>query len=284
MDENEILDSGTDEEITEAEDIETEVEANEDDDGGFEYDEDGNIIVDGEDEDEEKNEAAEDTDTDDNDDGTNNAEEPEQEPAEEPKAEPLAKSADKSSNDEFANFKRLAKDMLEKLGVQNVTEDGLIEAMIKTAADASDKTVDEYKAELKKRDDEESARIAQISAEFEKVSQADLAELKKHFPELKDIKRLDELPNWQDFGRLRGVGVSAVTAYKNACADDMAKRKPTNTKTADGTKGHLRSNMGKSAKAGSSGPSMSELRVLRDSFPDLSDKEIIKLYNKTKTN
>lgn len=284
MDENEILDSGTEEEITEAEELKNTDEVDEGDDGGFEYDEDGNIIVGSEDESEEKDEAAEeDTDTDDNEDGAN-ADEPEDKTAEELKAQPTANHATtaNSSNNEFTKFKRQAKEMLEKLGVQNVTEEGLLEAMIKMTAEASDTTVEDYKAELKRREEAEAAKNAELSAAYERVTQADLAALKAVYPELKDIKRIDELPNWQDFGRLRSIGVSPLTAYKNACADEMAKRMPSATKTAEGTKTHLRSAMGKSAKAGSSGPSMSELKVLRDSFPDLSDREIIKLYNKTK--
>lgn len=278
----EVLDQGTEEASEEVEVEETD-KAQTSADEDFEYDEDGNIVVPDDDDSEENDEAngADDTET-----TTEEDEEGAHDDGAAEKATVLEEKGDAVGKNVDAKYSELlerAKDMLEKLGVDKVTDEGVIDAMIKLAAEASDKTPEEYKAEIEAMAEAKREEQRKIDAEFERVSSLDLAELKKIYPELKDVKNVKELSNWEDFGRLRAMGFSAPVAYKMV-ATPKARTEEANpssvNKNLGGTKDHLKTATGKTARGGTSMPK-SELASWRQMFPEKSDAEIQKLYEKT---
>lgn len=280
--ENEVLDQET-EEVATAESSEEEVTS---DDGDFEYDENGDIVVSDDTDDEENDEADgldEDTESeeDDHDDGGDDeADEVEEEQTEERPDE--RELENQRLRTEIRKIKNQAKDMLERLGVEGVTDEGVLDGMIKLAAEAADMTPEEYKKVLDTKTREEEQRIAEIRANFERVSTADLAALKKEFPELRDAKKIEDIPNWQAFGKLRDMGFNPAVAYR--AVNGESKPVPATVpkkKTLEGTKTHLKTAAGKSAARSGTSMPKAELASWRQMFPEKSDKEIEKLYKDT---
>lgn len=261
-----------------------------DDDAEFEYDEDGNIIVpdddDSNDDETDDDAEAEDADSDDADDA-----EDEEEVKEIKNPEPEKKVTGKTtiSEKDFDRFKSRVKDMLTKLGVDGIDDESDFDAILKgvtsLAAEATDKTPDEYETEMtereRKADEEAAQREADAVARFERVSAVDLKILKAQFPELAECKTIRDVPNWEQFGRKRDEGYSATDAYL-AVKDDGEPKKaqPQKKESLAGTKAHLTSSMGKASKGGVAMPK-STLAEWRRMFPTKTDKEIETLYNKT---
>jgi hypothetical protein len=280
-DQNEILEQETEE-------VETEIDTDEESGDDFNYDEDGNIIVDEDDTDtEEDAEASEDADEDsaeDTDDGENDDDDDHDDGDTEieTKGTPETDTQSKTDKERYNELAERVKDMLEKLGEKDVTDGNLLDKMIKLAAEATDMTFDEYKKMLEDQAKEKKAQVDAVNARFEAVAAADLSALKAIYPELKDIKHISELPNWEDFGRLRDIGVSLSVAYKMVKTESVnttATQQP-HKKTLEGTKDHLKSVTGKSAQGGSAMPK-AKLSEWRQMFPHKSDKEIEKLYKST---
>lgn len=278
QDKDEILEQETEEATEEITDGGEDADGTED----FEYDEDGNIIVGGEADTEENAEVSEDADGEQEEPRDDGAEEDTAD-TEEPESEDTAsEGTDKGVSAKYAELQDLAKDMLEKLGVKNVTDEGLVDAMIKIAAEAADMTVDEYKKVLDDKARKKQAQREAIVSSFETVAAADLAALKAAFPELQDLKHIKNLPNWEDFGRLRDMGFSPAVAYKMVRTENVtsAPAKQPHKKALEGTKNHLKSVTGKSAQGGTAMPK-AKLSEWRQMFPHKSDKEIERLYKAT---
>ena len=101
----------------------------------------------------------------------------------------------------------------------------------------------------------------------------DMEELKKQFPELSGISRITELENPLRYGALRDLGLSPSEAY---LATHGRKRISDN-------RYHLFASPAISASAHGA-ISEKEMEAARDIFPDISDKEIRKLYKKVTSN
>lgn len=105
--------------------------------------------------------------------------------------------------------------------------------------------------------------------DYSAVERADLEALKKEFPELSGINRITELQNPLRYGALRDLGLSPTEAYlathgKRRGADNRSHlvASPTIASVSQGV------------------ISEREMEAARDIFPDISDREIRKLYKK----
>lgn len=286
MDENEIKqDEELDEEIDTDEEILTDVDEDEDEDHEedlieFETDEDGNVIIPGDDED------ADDADSKDEDDPAP-APATEEEPKTEEKLDPR--------DDEKESLKRqlkamtaLSRDMLKKMGV---SEEDVMKGMAQLAAEASDgeESAEEY---LKKIEDElkrqEEAEIAEYK-KYEEMAKADLAELKTLYPELADLKDLRDLPRdiLSEFAKYRGMGLTAQKAYGAANPDGIrksaAEAATKAAKKVDSGKAHLKSSVPKGANSNSTTIPKDVVQEWMDDL-GVSREEAIRLYLKTKKN
>ena len=105
------------------------------------------------------------------------------------------------------------------------------------------------------------------------IERADVEELKKEFPELSGISHITELENPLRYGALRDLGLSPSEAY---LATHGRKRISDN-------RYHLFASPAISASAHGA-ISEKEMEAARDIFPDISDKEIRKLYKKVTSN
>lgn len=118
---------------------------------------------------------------------------------------------------------------------------------------------------------------------WEERAKADIAAIHEAFPETKQYKSLDELPNKLAFARAmddKSKNRSAVDAFiethgeivKAHIAGQNHKQK------LAGTKGHLQT----SVPRGSGGEAISdkELRALKREFPEMTDKDIRRYYKK----
>lgn len=286
MDENEIKqDEELDEEIDTDEEMLTDVDEDEDEDHEedpveFETDEDGNVIIPGDDED------ADDADSKDEDDPA---------PAPATEEEPKTEEEPDPRDDEKESLKRqlkamtaLSRVMLKKMGV---SEEDVMKGMAQLAAEASDgeESAEEY---LKKIEDdlakeEESARAEK--KKYEEMAKSDLAELKSLYPELSGIKDLKELPRnvLLEFAKYRDMGLSVQKAYSAANPDGIRKSAAeAATKAAkklDSGKAHLKSSVPKGANSNST---TIPKEVVQEWMDDLgvSQEEAIRLYLKTKKN
>jgi hypothetical protein len=181
-----------------------------------------------------------------------------------------------------AKMESLMRDTLKKLGVNK--EGNLEEILEQTAAEAEGISVEEYR---KKRQSEEETALAKEQLKQQAINAlftADLAELKKNFPDLAGINHISEIENFKEFGRLRDSGVSVRNAYIAANPDKFISNavKAVVQKTASGSKAHLKSAIGKSA-GGAPTVTMtkSQLEYWKGIFPDKTNAEIAKLYRDT---
>lgn len=268
---------------------------------GFEVDEDGDIIFpedEQEDADDESPGDEGDEDPDGEDDGESDPDEDDEdgegeeaEPGEEEKsgdapdnAPAKADKADKPDEEkealrrELARFKSQTKDTLKKLGVKE-SDDPLTD-LARLAAEANNETLEEYQ---RKRAEQESADEAQRfmrAAKFEAKMAADLAEVHAAYPSTRGYTSVKQLPNFSEFARLRDLGVSPKQAYIAANPDAVtaAAAESARQRSMNDGKGHLKPAVRKSSKDNSLVLSKKDMAMYRDTFPHLSDKEILALY------
>lgn len=268
---------------------------------GFEVDEDGDIIFPDDEEEDADDEGLGDEgdeDPDGEDDGESDPDEDDEdgegeeaEPGEEEKsgdapdnAPAKADKADKPDEEkealrrELARFKSQTKDTLKKLGVKE-SDDPLTD-LARLAAEANNETLEEYQ---RKRAEQESADEAQRfmrAAKFEAKMAADLAEVHSAYPSTRGYTSVKQLPNFSEFARLRDLGVSPKQAYIAANPDAVtaAAAESARQRSMNDGKGHLKPAVRKSSKDNSLVLSKKDMAMYRDTFPELSDKEILALY------
>lgn len=268
---------------------------------GFEVDEDGDIIFPDDEEEDADDEGLGDEgdkDPDGEDDGESDpdeddedGEDEEAEPGEEKKsgdapdnAPAKADKADEPDEEkealrrELARFKSQTKDTLKKLGVKE-SDDPLTD-LARLAAEANNETLEEYQ---RKRAEQESADEAQRfmrAAKFEAKMAADLAEVHAAYPSTRGYTSVKQLPNFSEFARLRDLGVSPKQAYIAANPDAVtaAAAESARQRSMNDGKGHLKPAVRKSSKDNSLVLSKKDMAMYRDTFPELSDKEILALY------
>ena len=272
---------------------ETDDETEKDDE--FEYDDDGNIIIPDVIEDEDQGDdgdddaADTDDDTDDEDEGDDGDDDEDKEPKE-PEAKPEGKDEKdaqiealqkklEAQGKEYEALKAQSADTLAKLGVKS---DNVLEGLEKVAAESDDMSLDDYRKKKAESQREDAARKLYQQAEFEKKMQSDFAEIQREFPETRGLKSLREIENLAKFGRFRDLGLSPKEAYAAANPDSVRKSVAAATKqqSLNETKAHLKSAVLAGSKDDGIAISKKELKEWRDLFPNLSDKEISKLYKK----
>lgn len=180
----------------------------------------------------------------------------------------------KKQNEDYDAFVKKA---LAKIGIEG--ESGK-EALIKLAAEADDVTPEEY-AEQHEREERERERDRLARAEaFEKRAAADLAAVHAAFPETAVYKTVRDLPNVRRFGELMDMGLTPKEAYIAANPDAVRGSVAAAVKKSSlaETKEHLRSSVPRGAKDLAPRMSREQLIEYREMFPDLSDKEIARLY------
>ena len=253
---------------------ETDDETEKDDE--FEYDDDGNIIIPDVIEDEDQDE-------DGDDDEDKEPKEPEAKPEgkdeKDAQIEALQKKLE-AQGKEYEALKAQSADTLAKLGVKS---DNVLEGLEKVAAESDDMSLDDYRKKKAESQREDAARKLYQQAEFEKKMQSDFAEIQREFPETRGLKSLREIENLAKFGRFRDLGLSPKEAYAAANPDSVRKSVAAATKqqSLNETKAHLKSAVPAGSKDDGIAISKKELKEWRDLFPNLSDKEISKLYKES---
>lgn len=260
------------------EEIDTDPDTAEDE---FDYDENGDIIIPdvSEDDDQEDDESddAEDKGEANSDDETEEGGEPESNP--ENKEDERDKKIAELQR-QYAALESQAKDTLSKLGIK---ANNALEGLEKVAAESDDISIDDYRKKKAESQRNDEARQLLQKVEFEKKMKADLAEVQREFPETKSLKSITEIENFAKFGRLRDIGLSPKEAYAAANADSVRKNVATATKqqSLNETKAHLKSAVPKGSKDEAIVMPKKVLSEWRDLFPNMSDKEIVKLYKES---
>ena len=252
-----------------------------DDDVGFEYDEDGNIVIPEDEEDESWGEESN---------GEESADAPSEDTASEEApavndSEPAPAADGKNENEElkreFEKYKKRVKDTLKRYGYEG---DDDIKGLAQIAADVSGQDPDEYLAEVEKQEAEE----AKQNEDFEALAKSDLEILKKEYPELSSYKHITDMPKeiLAEFARNRGMGLDAKKAYAAANPDGIRAHAAEAAKkhASQESKAHLKSRVPKGTAPESVSIPPSELKDWMASFPNLTKKQIVELYVKTKTN
>ena len=258
-------------------------------DDEFEYDDDGNIIIPDVIEDEDQDEDGDD-DTADTDDDADDEDEGEGGSDDEDKETPKPETQPEGKDEKDAQIEALTKeldalkaqsaDTLAKLGVKS---ENVLEGLEKVAAESDDMSLDEYRKKKAESQRDDAARKLLQQAEFEKKMLSDFAEIQREFPETRGLKSLREIENLAKFGRFRDLGLSPKEAYAAANPDSVRKSVAAATKqqSLNETKAHLKSAVPAGSKDDGIAISKKELREWRDLFPNLSDKEISRLYRES---
>lgn len=251
----------------EEEEIDNEIDTDdaEADDIDFEYDEDGNVIIP-----EDSDEGDEDAKTDDADKG-----EGEKQPDDVKAPEADATKA------ELEKIKAQARKTLEKLGTK-IEGDDVLGALVKLAAETEDKTPEEYLAAESEAERLEAAKRLIEKQDSEALLRADLEMLHAKYPETRKYTSIDQLPHCDKFAEKRILGNNAVEAYAATHSDEIVAAAIEEAKkhSLAGTKSHLQSSVPKGAKDDAITIPKRDLADMRESFPGLSDKEIISLYKR----
>ena len=258
-------------------------------DDEFEYDDDGNIIIPDVIEDEDQDEDGDDDavdiddDTDDEDEGDDGSDDEDKEtpkPETQPEGKDEKDAQIESLKKELDALKAQSADTLAKLGVKS---DNVLEGLEKVAAESDDMSLDEYRKKKAESQRDDAARKLLQQTEFEKKMQSDFAEIQREFPETRGLKSLREIENLAKFGRFRDLGLSPKEAYAAANPDSVRKSVAAATKqqSLNETKAHLKSAVPAGSKDDGIAISKKELKEWRDLFPNLSDKEISKLYKES---
>lgn len=261
---------------TEIEEVETEAdESDESEDEDLEYDEDGNIVIPDDESTEDGDEEAEA-----DEDGSEDTEEGSDKKPEEADTRDSEISRLRA---ELERYKSQAKETAEKLGVKIDGED-VLGGLVKLAAEAEDTTPEEYLKKKAEADELEAAKQLIAQQKGEAIRRADLEELHRLFPETSEYDDISKLPNFKRFGELRVVGLSAAEAYSASHTDTIKTSAAEKAKknTLAGTKNHLQTSVPKGAKNDEIGMTRQELSEMRETFPDLNDKEIIALHKRAK--
>lgn len=258
-------------------------------DDEFEYDDDGNIIIpdviEDEDQDEDGDDDAADTDddTDDEDEGEDGSDDEDKEtpkPETQPEGKDEKDARIEALTKELDALKAQSADTLTKLGVKS---ENVLEGLEKVAAESDDMSLDEYRKKKAESQRDDAARKLLQQTEFEKKMLSDFAEIQREFPETRGLKSLREIENLAKFGRFRDLGLSPKEAYAAANPDSVRKSVAAATKqqSLNETKAHLKSAVPAGSKDDGIAISKKELKEWRDLFPNLSDKEISKLYKES---
>ena len=258
-------------------------------DDEFEYDDDGNIIIpdviEDEDQDGDGDDDAADTDddTDDEDEGEGGSDDEDKEkpkPTAEPEGKDEKDARIEALTKELDALKAQSADTLAKLGVKS---ENVLEGLEKVAAESDDMSLDEYRKKKAESQRDDAARKLLQQAEFEKKMLSDFAEIQREFPETRGLKSLREIENLAKFGRFRDLGLSPKEAYAAANPDGVRKSVAAATKqqSLNETKAHLKSAVPAGSKDDGIAISKKELREWRDIFPNLTDKEISRLYRES---
>ena len=258
-------------------------------DDEFEYDDDGNIIIPDVIEDEDQDEdgsddaANPDDDTDDEDEGEDGSDDEDKEtpkPETQPEGKDEKDARIEALTKELDALKAQSADTLAKLGVKS---ENVLEGLEKVAAESEDMSLDEYRKKKAESQRDDAARKLLQQAEFEKKMLSDFAEIQREFPETRGLKSLREIENLSKFGRFRDLGLSPKEAYAAANPDGVRKSVAAATKqqSLNETKAHLKSAVPAGSKDDGIAISKKELREWRDLFPNLSDKEISRLYRES---
>ena len=258
-------------------------------DDEFEYDDDGNIIIpdviEDEDQDEDGDDDAADTDddADDEDEGEGGSDDEDKEtpkPETQPEGKDEKDAQIEALTKELDALKAQSADTLAKLGVKS---ENVLEGLEKVAAESDDMSLDEYRKKKAESQRDDAARKLLQQTEFEKKMLTDFAEIQREFPETRGLKSLREIENLAKFGRFRDLGLSPKEAYAAANPDSVRKSVAAATKqqSLNETKAHLKSAVPAGSKDDGIAISKKELREWRDLFPNLSDKEISKLYRES---
>ena len=254
-------------------------------DDEFEYDDDGNIIIPDviEDEDGDDDAADTDDDTDDEDEGEGGSDDEDKgtpKPETQPEGKDEKDAQIEALTKELDALKAQSADTLAKLGVKS---ENVLEGLEKVAAESDDMSLDEYRKKKAESQRDDAARKLLQQAEFEKKMLSDFAEIQREFPETRGLKSLREIENLAKFGRFRDLGLSPKEAYAAANPDSVRKSVAAATKqqSLNETKAHLKSAVPAGSKDDGIAISKKELREWRDLFPNLSDKEISRLYRES---
>lgn len=257
-----------------------------DQDDEFEYDDEGNIVIPDVTEDEETDGLDDDTAEEGDDDAANAAPENEDKGAAEETPVPAPEQdADKEAlkrEKEAAERKleALEKQTLETLSKLGIKADSALEGLEKAAAESDDMSLEDYRKKKAEAQRNDEARRLYQQVEFEKKMKADFAEIQREYPETRSLKSLTEIENLAKFGRFRDMGLSPKEAYAAANPDSMRRSVAAATKqqSLNDTKAHLKSAVPVGSKDDGIVMTKRELAEWRDLFPNLSDKEISKLY------
>lgn len=245
-----------------------EEEVAEEEDVDFEYDDEGNIVFP---DDEEENEGDE--------------EAPEAEVADEgedSKSDEAPATETKPANTDFDKLKSQARDTLAKFGIKADTDAEIMTGLVQLAAENEGKTTDEY---LKSRTEEEELEAAKMLIQQQKneaVYKADLDKIHELFPETSGYTHINQLPNFKRFSELRALGITVGEAYSATHANAIRESAASGATKLANSKSHLRTTATRGAKDTSIHIPKGEMADLRESFPDLTDKEIVKLYKRAK--
>lgn len=156
-------------------------------------------------------------------------------------------------------------------------ENGEDVSALRSRLDSSDLTVEEKAAAYDKLHNDEAAKARE--AEGKKKHDEILSKLKKSVPEAAGIENLADIPNADKFRELiLKNGLSPKDAYIIVTADKNRARVA--KAVASSGKSHLVPSKGKTV--GDASVPDDFMREARELYPDLSDKDIRKLYKRIK--
>jgi hypothetical protein len=161
------------------------------------------------------------------------------------------------------------------------TEEDVIEALTKLAAENEGLTVEEYKRKLQDEQLLEEYKRSRVTEEAQKAKAQHLAEIKNRFPDV-EAQSIEQLPNYEKYRKLMMTNLfspsEAFEMVYDKTKSNKAQGEYERQKALNESKEHLRSINPKTVVGALKPIPKSEYEVYRRVFPNLSEKDLVKKY------
>lgn len=179
-------------------------------------------------------------------------------------------------------YNRLAGQVREIFKKLDIKSTDVEEGLDRIAAEADGVTLEEYRKTKRENQEIEQGKALLKQQRLNELMANDLAALKKNFSDkVITFESVKDMPNFVEWAKLRDKGLSPEQAFRavngdllTATNNNYAKQKANND-----SKAHLKSVVAKNSQDDQLSIPKNELEMYREQFPNLSDKELRKLYN-----
>ena len=143
----------------------------------------------------------------------------------------------------------------------------------------SEKSAENTASEPEAKKETEEPDLEKATADFERMANEDLSEIKRLFPSFSDLTHVRELDRAERFGEMREAGFSVEEALLATNYERIFEAVVKKARSING-KSHLVSRVPTASGGEAVGMTSEEMRNAKEMFTGLSEREIQSLYKR----